>query len=181
MAPLDDSFRTNIYDDNNEHSYAFEPAKESLGMNAAPILTFSLKKAKSVAFNEKVAAKKTIHINDYTDEEVHACWYTHQENEIIKSESLLESSALLESEAADDDDYGKNCFRGLEHYIKPIAEQRLAHKDAALCAVLEEQELQREEGSFDPEYIAEIYENIASLSGVKSRITGLNDRLEAIQ
>ena len=136
------------------------------------------KKTKSVTFKPTVAARKTIHINNYTAEEIFACWWTDEEHTMIQKRTLLEASALLETEVTEEADYQKSCFRGLELYVKHIAEKGTAHKDAALRAVLQEQSLQREEGSYDPEYIAEIYQDCTSLAREKASFSGVKDSLE---
>jgi hypothetical protein len=183
MAPHACTDLAAIYPDQTDeaHSYSFQAPKTALAPRAVEqIGVFPVKQTKAVTLKKTVAAKKTIHVNDYTDEEITSCWYTEEENETIKAQSLLEASDLLDTEVSDDIDYQKSCFRGLEHYVLHIAEERMAYKTIAVSTVLEEQQLQREEGSDDPEFIAELYAECTSLARVKASILGLNDRLEAL-
>ena len=125
---------------------------------------------KSVTFNEKVRAKKTIHFADYSDEEIRVCWYDDCDYRRIKNDVKFEAS-LLENDCLDDDDSSKYCSRGLSHLTTKGAKQRSANKRRGLALVLEEQNLQQEEGSNDPEYIAEIYaSSTASCQAVARRV-----------
>ena len=117
-----------------------------------------------------------IHIDDFTPEEFHSCWYSEQEYEEIQAQGLAEASRLC---CKDLDN--QSVVRGLECFIKEITEASGKTRKATVWSVLEEQQLQREEGSFDPEFISEIYEHQSLLSRVQACITGVNDRLEAMQ
>ena len=58
----------------------------------------------------------------------------------------------------DDDDKANGfCRRGLIKHLPDVAQERSEYKLYARNVVLDEQELQADEGSFDPDYIAMIY------------------------
>lgn len=116
------------------------------------------KPRKSVSFNQVVRAKRTIHISDFTAEEIRSCWYKGQEYEVMKQDlrfevKLLENDCFIENPSR-----MTHTSRGLEFFSSTMnGRARRETKRHARNAVLEEQRLQREEGSYDPEFIADIY------------------------
>lgn len=80
----------------------------------------------------------------------------------------------------DDEDHTEYCRRGVEHRVQcSRSEQRHEQKEAVVWAVLEEQELQRIEGSCDPEFLAEICANLTKLARSNARANGLDDQFAA--
>ncbi len=114
------------------------------------------KPSKSVSFKEVVKAKKTIHVTNFSAEEVKSCWYTDEDFEIMKREVRFEVD-LFENDCLDEKDNMRRSMRGLRMFTSAGGKLRRESKRRARNAVLKEQELQRKEGSNDPEYIAEIY------------------------
>jgi uncharacterized Rmd1/YagE family protein len=128
-------------------------------------------KAKNVVtFQQSVKAKKTLHINNYTEKEIQSCWFDDDESKQMKQEfrfaANLAMDGLLPQESS----------RGLELYTKG-AQSRRQNKANAREEVLDEQEFQWEEGAYDPEYIAQIYEAASASSRARARATGLQDEL----
>lgn len=121
------------------------------------------KPKKSVSFNELVRAKKTIHISDFSAEEVRCCWYKDDDYEEMKRDirfevNLLENDCIIETLSSRK---MSHTLRGLEVFSSTtIGRARREIKRQARNTVLEEQILQREEGSYDPEFIAEIYSKV---------------------
>ena len=169
MAPLFCTSYQAIY--SMDHSYHSEAPNKVFNAESG-CHDLQPKAAKRVSFKESVKARKIIHINDFSSEEVTACWYDEAEYDVIKS--------LAFTEAFGSSDKDPRCLRGLEHFGQPVAEAREENRNSALLVVLQEQQLQRQEGSCDPEYIAQIYEQQCSLARVQANIAGLNDRLEAM-
>lgn len=166
MAPLDPS----VY--YIEHAaYWPEPTKELTPRASGPIRCLP-KKSKTVTFKETATARTTTHINDYTAKEIRACWYSDSERSAIRKQVVAEAAA-----AADDE--SKVCPRGLEALVGSSAEQRREAKFTAMLAVLQEQELQRDEGSYDPEYIALAYKQCTACCRESALILGFNDQEEA--
>ncbi len=169
MAPHESSFSDLFVDlSNDEHSYSCEPAKISQ-CNCDDLSNTS----RRVSFNKRVVAKKIIHVSDYTASEIRACWYNKREFEKIKNECIDEVSELINDESKVD----KREIRGLEFFIESIVGARQEARQMGIWEVLQEQRLQQEEGSFDPEFIAEIYKNRSSLARVHGCIVGVSDRL----
>lgn len=114
---------------------------------------------KSVSFNEIVRAKRTMHISNFSAEEIRCCWYNNSDYEVMKGDlqfevSLLENDCLVEKPTCT----MTHSSRGLEMFSSTITGRaRREIKRQARNTVLEEQRLQREEGSHDPEFLAEVY------------------------
>lgn len=143
-------------------------------------------KASSVVFDERVRIRKTIHVNDFSDDEIDACWYSDSEFSEMKREvrfvvDLIEQGLLLTMN--NNEDYCGNsqeyCSRGSECHVPDELRRRRKLKGAACAAILAEQALQSSEGSFDPDYIAEISMVGSFRSQAIAREAGLNDELAA--
>lgn len=190
MAPLslfEHPLRHIDNDEAVEHSYGPESAKQSLDTPAPK---------KSVAFNEVVHVQTTIHINDYTPEEVHDCWYNADEFMVIKANvrfavSLLEQGVFPTT--TDDEEREGFCRRAVECRTKANATRRRQLKMSAWLAVLEEQELQYENSLYGlgnddndeyhyhyegAEYIARAYFEASLAASAIARATALQDQWE---
>ena len=133
---------------------------------------------KSVTFNQTVSVRKTLHINNYSNDEVFACWYNDDEFKAIRKGVKFAVSLLKDGLLEEDTEY--HCQRGLELHTRKGANRRLQNKRAARGAVLIEQELQWEAGVYDPEYIAmKCMEYSSSLQATAHEI-GLKDQLDAM-
>jgi hypothetical protein len=120
-----------------------------------------------------------MHINNYSDDEVDACWYNDYEFDMmrknVRSAAKLLQNGMLEQDAAD-----KCCRRGVEHLERKVTLQRQRNRLASTLAVLEEQELQWEEGICEPEYIARVCKAISASSQASAHAIALKDELDAI-
>ena len=126
---------------------------------------------KFVSFNEDIAVRTTSTVSAYSDAEIQAYWFQNDEFRRIKKNVKFEAH-LLEKDCLDDDS-NMYCSRGLEPFTTAGTKRRTANMRRVLTLVLEEQELQREEGSNDPEYIAEIYaacQAVARKNAEKNRL-----------
>ena len=143
-------------------------------------LVLSTKSAKprrqTVTFDERVRAKKTTHFADFSDDEKNAYWYSEEEYLRMKQDVRFEVN-LLENQCLQSDTISY-CGRGLEYYTSQGASIRCANKKKSRKVVLDEQALQRSEGSNDQEYIAEIYENIVAGSRMHALFLARQDRLD---
>ena len=131
--------------------------KKSPKKKVAFILPASLKKPiikdKKVSFSTSVAVKEIRHINAFSEEEKEAIWCGERDYQIIKA--MVKSTVIMmmkgEQIPEEDVDY---CTRGLEFRTKAGSRVRSRNKMRARLAVLNEQDLQQEEGYFDPQFIA---------------------------
>ena len=85
------------------------------------------KQHKSISFNNIVKVRQSIHVLDYTDDEISACWYNDTEFDTIRANiayelHLLQNGLLQESNEC--------CRRGLESFSARLMAQR--RKSASL-------------------------------------------------
>ena len=131
-------------------------------------------KTKKVSFCETVRMKRTLHINDYTQREIEATWYSKAEKEHIRRE-ILQTVQLMESGRIADIDDVVYCQRGLEFRTDQGARLRQGNKDLSREAVLDEQDFQECSGYSDIEAIASVYSEISYQCRVAALMMGLSD------
>jgi len=152
--------------------YLLPAKRQLLPLVSDPVTVVALKKA--VAFNEVVKAKRTIFIADFNAVELGSYWYdsnelTSMKNDVRFQAKLLEQGGLFQTKSHIGG--ARYCYRGLEMFTPAGARYRSETRRKGQELVLVEQNLQREEGSDDPEYIAEIYAsaaNEARLAAIKA-------------
>lgn len=160
------------------------------------------KKKKSVSFHESVKVRLAIHIDDYTDTEIDACWYSPEEFHAICTDIQATVNRLQDVEAAteyddkqvkntmlqqqqqqQDDNSNEFCRRGVECKTQKSKLRRQRIRMAGWYAVFSEQDLLEEEIYQDPsfdadEFIARAY-SVASASALSiARATALRDQSE---
>ena len=131
---------------------------------------------KSVSFLPSVLVYRTLHINDFTNEEIEKTWYGADEmativNECVKTIASMDNNPGISSEQT---------FRGLEVRTPEAQKKRTAHRFSAIDAVLEEQEGQWQNGENDVQKIQQIYLAYSKLSEAEAYRFGLNDAKEAM-
>lgn len=108
---------------------------------------------KSIRWNHRVEKKRHHRLQDLSDEEKEAVWYTESDTKIILAMAKVTVKMMMKGEPCDDVDY---CSRGLEGKTPTGSKQRQKNKLKVRKALLLEQEMQREEGVHDPEYLAQV-------------------------
>ena len=110
-------------------------------------------KKRSVRFNHTVHFREIRHISEYTDEQIEATWLTPEDYAAIKQVVKITIRAMMKGEfiAEDNPEY---CTRGLEFRTKNGSKVRARNKVRARSAVLNEQDMQREEGYNEQQMIA---------------------------
>jgi hypothetical protein len=93
---------------------------------------------KSVSFKPMAHAKNTLHIINYTEEEVKACWYTREEENDRRRHADLTVKAIQQNVYLfeEEDEY---CIRGLEQKIPVLARSMYRSRRRALIVVFDEQ------------------------------------------
>jgi hypothetical protein len=130
---------------------------------------------RSVSFSPTALVCDTTHITDYTAEEIAACWYNDVELKMIKVDIKTTTLLLMGNAYLSINNNDRRCFRGLESYTQPGQASKTQHREDAIDAALDEQELQWDEGITDPEMIAEVYFERTRQSEATARVTGLSD------
>jgi hypothetical protein len=113
-------------------------------------------KKKSVAFSGNVRMKKHMHINNYTPEEIEACWFTKAELSQSSEEISYTIELMTRGEGADID-ASKYCTRGLECRTPLGAATKNKNKIAAWDSVMDEQDKQFNMGINDVDTISMVY------------------------
>ena len=139
--------------------------------------TVSLKKSnKRVTFSKTVHCKEMRHIKDYSEEEIRTVWLTTPDYLHIKStirttlEMMMSGSTVLENSE-------EICPRGLESRTKTGARTRSYCKLRTRSAVLNEQDLQREEGFHEPDILATVSMEQTASSRAWAQAIAMDDYL----
>lgn len=127
---------------------------------------------KRVHWNHKVEKKRHHRLQDLTPDEKEAVWYTEGDTKIILAMAKVTVKMMMKGEPCDDIDY---CSRGLEGKTPAGSKRRQKNKLRVRRAVLEEQEIQRDEGVFDPDYLGEVSFTNSQNNRIESHNVGLND------
>ena len=108
---------------------------------------------RKVHWYHKVEKKRHHRLQDLSPDEKESVWYTENDTKIILAMAKVTVKMMMKGEHCDDVDY---CSRGLEGKTPVGSKRRQKNKLRVRKALLEEQEIQREEGVNDPEYLAQV-------------------------
>lgn len=108
---------------------------------------------RKIRWSGQVRVQEIRHINNMTESEREAVWMSPQDYKMIKNVAKTTVLMMMAGESISDSD-PDFCTRGLEFRTRKGNKIRSANKLRARSAVLNEQDLQREEGFHDPEFIA---------------------------
>ncbi|CAJ1942252.1 unnamed protein product [Cylindrotheca closterium] len=136
----------------------------------------STMKKSSVYFSETVKVRYSLSLEDYSDEEYDACWYSSEEYQTIEKDLCRQFMKMEEGKILHD---MKSCSRGLERYLTVNAFQKKESQRVARRSVLDEQTHQAELNQRDEEAIARLYNNVSSSCQMWAAVLGLRDQREA--
>lgn len=142
----------------------------------------SKKARRRISFAEYTTIRSTIHIDDYSDDEVVATWYDEKELQGIKSS--IKAILMRESHNdADNDDVDftqseEPCSRGLEGFTTFGAAQKKSNKADAAMAVFSEQESQLNYGIVNEDVIAVLYARLTRHCQAVAHCRALQDEIE---
>lgn len=111
---------------------------------------------KKVSFSERSQVRYALHHDEYTAEEIAACWYSREESSEITRKIVALIKKIIQGKAQ------KFCTRGLEHMTPEATEERESRRRDAYNAVLEEQDKQYFDGRVNSESIARRYQQVAA-------------------
>jgi hypothetical protein len=115
-----------------------------------------------------------IHINEYTEAEIDACYYSCEDFRAFKQD-VKRTARMIEMKQKMDESV--SCARGVESFTKNALKMKSNNRRAASLAVLKEQECQFEETGricYDDAKIAAIYSDAVRESAT---LTGLADEI----
>jgi len=111
------------------------------------------RRRRKIRWSGQVRVQEIRHINNMPESEIEAVWMSPNEYKTIKNGAKTTVLMMMAGETFHEDD-PDFCARGLEFRTRKGNKIRAANKLKARSAVLNEQDLQREEGFHDPEFIA---------------------------
>jgi hypothetical protein len=134
------------------------PPQETVEDFTSP-LTLKNEKRRRIQWAKRVRIKEIRHVNDYSESERDAMWMCMADMQMTKTMVKTTVMMMMRGEHIDEND-PDFCTRGLEFRTKDGSKIRSRYKLRTRSAVLNEQDLQRDEGFFDPQFIA-----MASMEG----------------
>jgi hypothetical protein len=132
---------------------------------------------RSVSFFPRVSVITGLHINNYTPEEVDACWLKMKDVMEFKKEIRYTVDLIERNLDIDDEKY---CRRGIECRTRAGANHKRHQRMNALESVLKEQIVQYVEDLQDEQQIAMVYREAAYASKMVAFLTGLSDAKIAV-
>ena len=119
-------------------------------------------------------------LDQYTGEEIDACWVSKEEFKQIRSD--IKFAAGLVANGSLDQDTEQHCQRGLEYQTTVGSLRRNRLQIAAFEAVLDEQDMQYDQydGVVEPSLIAEAYRSISKSAMEKARSIAMKDEMDAM-
>lgn len=138
--------------------------------------TFSASEPRSIKFMENVRIHLVFSLDDYTEDESSACWYSTKEYSKIEKSMVKQCDKMAKGKVFKDK---KFCSRGLEKYQICNFIARKENSRTAMQSVLDEQERQDESQIYDDEAIAQVYHNVSSSCQMWATVVGLRDQKEA--
>lgn len=108
---------------------------------------------RTIRWSGQVRVQEIRHVNNMTESEREAVWMSPVDYKMIKNVAKTTVLMMMAGETIREND-PDFCTRGLEFRTRKGNKIRSANKLRARSAVLNEQDLQREEGFHDPEFIA---------------------------
>lgn len=140
-------------DDDSEHDI---PTATVVGISEAKTMATTStknKRRRKIRWSSQVRVQEIRHINNMPESEIEAVWMSPIEYKTIKNGAKTTVLMMMAGEKFHEDD-PDFCCRGLEFRTRKGNKIRAANKLKARSAVLNEQDLQRDEGFHDPEFIA---------------------------
>lgn len=135
---------------------------------------------KSVTFQPNVLMYRTMHINNFTDKEIHNTWYNDREMRDIVADSVKTISLMNGKGGSFSSSTTTTlCLRGLECRTPEGQKRRASNRFCAFDAVFEEQDEQWEGGENDMNKIRSHYRLYSKSSHEEAHGIGLEDAEEA--
>jgi hypothetical protein len=131
----------------------------------------------SVTFREEEHVCEIPSLEEYTEEELNACWYTKAEYKSFKRSSLV----TLKLNRAGEIPVGstEHTMRGLECRTREGAQERKDNRTEAWTVVLQEQERQHKAHLNDIVALSNLYHQVTDRLQYAACIQGMCDELEA--
>jgi hypothetical protein len=109
---------------------------------------------RSVSFDTTYEVCPILSLDEYTQEDLDACWFAEEDYSTITNECFKIIKKMQQGRAINARKY---CVRGLERMTPEASDLRDLKRMNAYISVLEEQNTQMREGTYDPKKIAKEY------------------------
>jgi hypothetical protein len=116
--------------------------------------------------------KVVFHLDDYSEEEVNACWYDAFEMSSIQTK--LRATVAMMERATIHEDETKHCAWGLDKQTREGSGFRHHNRTKARYAVLHAQERQKRDAIVDEYKIAEIYSEHTAMCQIQAHIMAVS-------
>ena len=117
---------------------------------------------RSTTFSPYSTMHNVLHINDYSDKEIACTRYDANELEMIKKTDVIKTLSMMNKSGLQiPQDNPWYCCHGLESFTREGSARKRANRTNAWDAVLDEQDLQWDEGVCDPQAIANAYSGLS--------------------
>mmetsp|Transcript_31026 Transcript_31026/g.51669 ORF Transcript_31026/g.51669 Transcript_31026/m.51669 type:complete len:274 (-) Transcript_31026:447-1268(-) len=164
------SFRSGYsHDEDEETPYCYPRTVSSQSFSSS---TSGGRKQVSFAVAYKLVYE-TIHISEYTPDERCASWYNIRDLKSFKRDRRDTARRIDQGRMYDDD-----CVRGVENATHSGSRLRHHHIVDGINSVLNEQDLQDQDGKWNPDSLAFIYRVASEESVHLARKRGLQDQTE---
>lgn len=141
------------FNEEDEHTIPTTSPIAVSGAKAMATTSSKNKRRRKIRWSKQVRVQEIRHINNMPESEIEAVWMSPIEYKTIKNGAKTTVLMMMAGEKFHEDD-PDFCSRGLEFRTRKGNKIRAANKLKARSAVLNEQDLQRDEGFHDPEFIA---------------------------
>jgi hypothetical protein len=158
--------------------YGDHQCSDTASVSSTTTRLITPKSRRSVSFAPQVDSQQySLHLKDYTEEEIKATWYTNDEYKMVKLAYRVTVSMVAQGELLPPD----QCFRGLEHKTNEGMQARMMSQFHSLSAVMDEQDRQRKEGERDDVHLARIYMSDTAQCMAAAHCMGLNDQRMSLE
>ena len=139
------------------------------------------KKKKYASFRKRLSYRYVISLDQYTEEEIDACWFSREELRTIRTDVKFAVDRLTNGNL--DDSAEQYCQRGLECQTPLAALKRNRLRIATREVVLDEQDIQYNQYGYviDPFLIAAACQLISKSASENARSIALKDELDAMK
>ena len=158
---------------NSEQNHAIKTHPPFFFLKPGTICSMAnMSSKKTVSFASTARIKRILHLKEYSKEELVTTWYQTADFDRIRQEinetiDLMEEGTLL--------DESRYCKRGIEFHTREGSKLRRDNRSMSLCALLEEQSIQNDEGENDVEMMARVYSEYTCRCSIAAHMVALSD------
>jgi hypothetical protein len=152
--------------------YIDQQQAETLTTTSCVKKSLEPKPERSVTFFPGVNVRRTLHINDFSDDEFDACWFSNEDYNTMKKVVKRTVSMIEKKVMIDEVNFSQ---RGIEGRTKEATVLRLGSRLTVLDAVLDEQQIQLAKGARDDELLAMAYAECINRSKITAYLKGIAD------